>query len=764
MTSPIERLTVALSDRYAIKRELGAGGMATVYLARDLKHDRDVAIKVLRPELAAALGADRFLREIKITAQLTHPHILPLLDSGTAEEQPTALPPYRPTALLFYVMPYIDGASLRERLDAVKQLSVDEVVKIAVEVADALGFAHAHDVVHRDVKPENILLQAGHAVVADFGIARAITVAGGDSLTETGLALGTPAYMSTEQAAGESDLDGRSDIYSLGCVVYELLAGQPPFTGPTVESIVHQQVAADPPHVTSIRSGVPDGLDAVLRKALSKTPADRYASARDFAEAVSTTVTVSLSAVKPSRASPVVEKSIAVLPFANMSPDPEMEYFSDGMTEEIINELSQFRDLHVVARTSCFAFKGQGLDVREIGEKLNVGTVLEGSVRQAGKRLRITAQLIDVSDGYHLWSERFDRQLEDVFEIQDEIAQEIGSALQSKLATRGAGPIVSPGTDNLEAYQLYLKGQHHWNQRYPGNQRRAIDYFRRAIDLDADYALPYAGLADAYFALSMAGVMNPREAYDQVQTAVKRAMQLDDSTAEVRCAMAKFLGYMKWDFPGAVSEYEAAIALNPNCVEAYGYLGVWLIAVGRADEAVEHATRAIEIDPLSANAHAFVAWAYYFTERPTDAVLYARGALELDPNGLHGLWALSTASVKLEQYETATKTMEKLAALSGRAGLMLSVLAWVYAAAGRRDDAKSVIEELRQRATVEYIPLSHVGLAHLVMGETDAAFECWTRAIDNRETGCVQLVLNPEFESIRSDPRFQALLERMCVK
>jgi TolB-like protein len=401
-----QHLQDALSDRYRIEHTLGRGGMATVFLAEDLKHGRRVAIKVLDPEVAAAIGAERFLGEIATVARLTHPHILPLHDSGVAD------------GLLYYVMPYVEGESLRDRLAREKQLPLEDALRIAREVADALDYAHRRGIVHRDIKPENILLDEQHATVADFGVARAIAAVGDEKLTRTGATIGTPSYMSPEQVAGGS-VDARTDVYALGCVLYEMLAGQAPFTGPTAESIAFQHLNAAPPRVTLLRPSVPGQVEQVITKALAKTPADRFATGVEFVDAAS--LLGDLTSVRSQRFAPKLASSrrgpssVAVLPFVDMSPAKDQEYLGDGIAEELINALVRVQNLRVVARTSAFAFKGANVDVREIGHKLNVDTVLEGSVRTLGNRLRVTAQLISVADGFHLWSERFDRELVDVF-------------------------------------------------------------------------------------------------------------------------------------------------------------------------------------------------------------------------------------------------------------------------------------------------------------------------------------------------------------
>jgi serine/threonine-protein kinase len=414
----LARLQTVLADRYTVDRELGRGGMAIVFLAQDQKHHRKVAIKVLKPELAAALGRERFLREIETAAGLSHPHILPLHDSGEVD------------GFLYYVIPYVEGESLRERLDRERQLPLDDALQIAREVADALGYAHRHNILHRDIKPGNILLSGGHALVTDFGIARAITATGGGQLTEVGALVGTPAYMSPEQVDGSPYIDGRADIYSLGCVLFEMLVGERPFKGSSLTAVIANRLSSPAPSPRVFRQLVPEAVDASVRKAMAELPADRFATAAQFADALGT-------ATRPSGPALVAvpDRSIAVLPFKNQSSDPESEYFSDGIAEEIINALAQLPGLHVAARTSSFAFKGKGADVAEVGAKLKVATVLDGSVRKAGNRVRITAQLVNVSDGYHLWSERYDSELDDVFAIQDHIARAISQRFEVMLAS-----------------------------------------------------------------------------------------------------------------------------------------------------------------------------------------------------------------------------------------------------------------------------------------------------------------------------------------
>ncbi|MCH7876065.1 MAG: protein kinase, partial [Gemmatimonadetes bacterium] len=487
MTDVLDRLKAALAERYRVDREIGAGGMATVYLAEDIKHHRQVAIKVLRPELAAVMGAERFLREIEIAARLQHPHILPLYDSGEAD------------GLLYYVMPFVEGESLRQRLDREKQLPIEDALKIAQEVGDALSFAHSRDVIHRDIKPENILFEGGHAVVSDFGIARAVTAAGGDHLTETGMAIGTPKYMSPEQAAGSKDLDGRSDLYSLGCVLYEMLAGQPPFTGPTVESVIKQHLTAEPPNVTAMRPAVPADIVGVLARALAKTPADRFSPVGVFVEALAKreSAVVATAAPAAEATTPIGRKPgllrvavgivalatvfivvlrilpggspaasevprLAVLPFSNLG-SPEDEYFADGITEEITSRIAEISGLRVISRQSVIQYKGSDKTLKQIGEELSVSYVLEGTIRtdrapDGSGQVRVTPQLIRVSDDAHLWTNRYTANLVpgEIFGVQEQIANQVAQALDVTLLEPERQRLAARPTDNLEAYDYLL--------------------------------------------------------------------------------------------------------------------------------------------------------------------------------------------------------------------------------------------------------------------------------------------------------------------
>ncbi|MGH7703616.1 MAG: protein kinase domain-containing protein, partial [Gemmatimonadales bacterium] len=517
-------------------------------------------------------------------------------DRGTGAPVRSPGLPAPPSEFLYYVMPLVEGESLRERMTREKTLPVEEAVRLTREVADALAYAHAHDVIHRDIKPENILLQSGHAVVADFGIARAVRAAGSERITMTGMAVGTPAYMSPEQSAGERDVDGRSDLYALASVLYEMLAGEPPFTGTTMDAILVQRFTRQPPRVSTKRSNVPRAIDAALYTAMARAPEDRFATVERFASALDT---------KASAPDQELDRSIAVLPFANISGDPENEYFSDGISEEIINALTQLPRLRVAARTSAFSFKGKTTDLRTIGDLLNVGTVLEGSVRRAGGRIRITAQLINLADGYHLWSERYDRELTDVFAIQDEIATAIADKLKVTLRVGAEGQLVRPPTANLEAYDLYLKGHALVGQRGPA-LLRAVECFEQAIALDPRLALAHAELAEALLLMSLYGMVPPEEVRDRARQATSRALELEPELVAGHVVLGLYSLMAECDRLKASVAFARAVELDPLDVEARKAQAVFDLCYVRAshDAAQEKLRGVIESDPLSASARA----------------------------------------------------------------------------------------------------------------------------------------------------------------
>jgi eukaryotic-like serine/threonine-protein kinase len=778
-----DRLRAAVADRYRIERELGAGGMATVYLAEDLRHQRRVAVKVLRPELAAALGHERFLREITTTANLRHPHILPLYDSGEA------------AGFLFYVMPYVEGESLRDRLTREKQLPLDHALQIAREVADALSYAHSRGVVHRDIKPENILLEHGHAVVADFGIARAVDAAGGAQLTETGLAIGTPTYMSPEQAAGEREIDGRSDLYALGCVLYEMLGGQPPFTGPTIESVVHQHLAVEAPPITNLRPAVPGAVAAAVQRALAKNPADRFNPVALFADALHAAPSVATPAAVAPRATrtwwrrPAVvgaaalavvlaaaaglrlvgnrgsaaagAPSVAVLPFVDLSGGTS-EYLGDGMAETLINALSSVEGLRVAARTSAFTFKGKNEDVRAIGEALGVGAVLEGSVQRAGSRLRITAQLVNTRDGFHLWSQSFDRDASDVFAVQDEVARAVVAALEVKLVGADSAPVVNLGTTSVAAYQAYLQGLFFWNKRTTADIERSAEYYRQAVDIDPEFAAAWAGLASAYvlFVPSEYEVRSIPfgEALARAEAAARRALALDPGQAAAHTALA--LAYEK---RGMMEEagvsYRQAIEADPRYPTARQWYASYLAMLGRTAEGVEQIQAAARLDPLSLVILVEVGELLQAAGREAEATAAYEHVMGLYPGAYLVNYFAGVHFLQRGEYTRAADLLSGFMAAWSGDSVQARRLRGAILDPRVRDSVLRIVADSSTRPEL-------ASAIHLLHGDEDAAITALERAVESPDFERIYLphslaVLGPERVP---RPRIQAAIERFYAR
>jgi eukaryotic-like serine/threonine-protein kinase len=745
VSEPLIQLRTALADRYTIERELGRGGMATVFLARDLKHHRAVAVKLLRPELAGPIGPERFLREIQIAAGMSHPHILPLFDSGSVDGLP------------YYVMPYVEGESLRQRLERERQLPIETALQITREVGDALGYAHSLGFVHRDIKPENVLLSNGHAVVADFGIARAISAAGGDKLTETGFSLGTPSYMSPEQAAGESEVDGRSDLYSLACVLYEMLGGDPPFLGRTPQHILARHVLDPVPPLRTVRATVPPSVDDALLRALAKTPADRFSTMFQFLQALDSEGREPESTVLRSTQPPV--RSIAVLPFANLSGDPDNEYFGDGLAEELLNLLGRIKGIRVASRTSAFAFKGSKTDLRNIGQMLNVQNVVEGSVRKAGNRIRVMVQLTNAADGYDLWTERYDRELKDVFGMQDEIAHMVVDALQIRLNGEQAGRLGKRATADPEAFDCYLKGRHHWNNR-PAGVLKAVEYFKQAVAKDPSYALAYTGLADCYG--SMGGwegnAMAPRDAWPQADAAARRALELDDTLGEAHTSLAHVHLHYGWNWPAAQHEFRRALELHPRYATAHHWLSHLAMAMQRPDLSLAESRRCLELDPVDLVLNVHLIWHYWIGGHPDEAIEQGAKTRELYPNSFWPEFFTGLAYEEKNLPDQAVSHLEKAAAMSNGTAFVLAGLGHAHAAAGQQSKADELLQALNALSRQRYVPAYDRAIIYTGLNEIDLAFEWLQRAYDERSSWMSYLNIEPRLAPLRTDARFAELV------
>lgn len=777
MANELERLTNALAGRYAIEREVGRGGMATVYLARDLKHERRVALKVLSQELAHVLGPERFLREITLTAQLNHPHILPLLDSGQCDD------------FLYYVMPYVEGESLRDRLRREKQLRIEDAVQIAREVADALDYAHRHNVVHRDVKPENILLQEHHAVVADFGIARAISVAGGEKLTATGVAVGTSEYMSPEQASGQDELDGRSDVYSLACVLYEMLAGQPPFTGATVQSVVHQQLTVKPARVTTKRPGVSAELAQTIQRALAKVPADRTPSAAEFASALARTGEPAIVVRRPTwtgrrvaaalalalvlggglwaiRARPASSRAIdtvAVLPLTNLMGDPEQQHFVDAMHEAVIGELAQLHALKtVISRTSVLRYRSTDKSIPQIAKELGVEAVVEGSVFQAGDSVRIQVQLIAaVPKEHHLYAGTFDGELRHVLSIQRRIARAIAEKIEVSLTPQEQVQLATARPVDPAAYDAWARGWFQFTRLTEGSLRKCIAYADAALAIDSTYAPAYALTASCWNILPHIAPVAPADAFPKALEASRRALELDERLADAHFARAWTLAAWKWDWTGAEQEYRRGLDLNPGASDGHGRFG-WLLSwLGRDEEAVAERSRAVDLNPTDPGEIQGLAVVHYVGRRYDAAVTAARRAIDIDPGFSFGYGRLGLAYTEKGMYTEAIAALETAVKLSGGPVAHKSALGRAYALAGRRIEARRILEELRDLERRGYAGPVQLAQIHSALGEKNEALRRLEEGYRVRDGNMVLLRVWPAWDVLRSEPRYQDLLRRM---
>ena len=726
--------------QYKITGKLGSGGMGDVWRAEDLKHGRQVAVKILRPELAAVLGPERFLSEIKVTANLQHPHILPLHDSGEED------------GFLYYVMPYVEGESLREKLNREKQLAIDDALRIASQVADALGSAHRQGILHRDIKPENILLREGHAVVADFGIALAVNSAGGERLTETGLSLGTPAYMSPEQVVGDREIDGRSDIYSLACVLYEMLAGDPPFVASTPQAVLARHVTDPVPPITTVRSSVSAPAAAAITRALGKAPVDRFDSAEAFSKALFT---------EAAEAGPGT-KSIVVLPFDNLSPDPDNAFFADGLTEELIADLSKVRALKVISRTSAMLAKESKKDVPTIARELNVRYVLEGSVRQAGNNLRITAQLIDAQTDIHLSAEKYAGQLEDVFDLQETVSRRIVEALELQLSPEEERRIGIRPISNIHAYECYLQSRQEIWRFTEESLNRALKLLDDGLRVVGDNELLYAAKGSVYWQYVNAGLV-PVGEYEscirEAHTYADKALALNPDSA-VSHVLKGQVYQNSCEPKQSLRHFLRAVELDANNPEALFWVGYMLAASGRESISRPYFERAVEVDPLTPMTQAMLSWPEFFEGRFDLMVEKCLPVYEADTESHIGRIWVAWSNAMAGRLDQALVFTDGITPDSRSPSASLAVFmrsAW---------DGRS--EEALQAATADILEAARwddlwslwMAEGYAVIGEHHRAMDMLERTI--RFGICNVTFLSkhdPFLESIRDEPRFAELMD-----
>ena len=744
-TTQLEQLTTALAGRYRVVREIGRGGMAAVYLADDPKHHRQVAIKVFNADLAEVLGKDRFLREIELTAGLAHPHILPLYDSGVAD------------GFAYYVMPFVEGKTLREYLAEKGRLPLDDALRIVKGVADALAFAHRKGIIHRDIKPENVLMQGGHALVADFGIARALSLAGDVALTQTGMIVGTPSYMSPEQTVGDSTVDARSDIYSLACLLFEALTGAPPFKGGTAADVARRRLTEAPPRLGTSAANIPPAIDEAVAKALARDPKERFSTAEEFA-----------SALKAQRASAgeaaattakAATKGLVVLPFANLSPDPENEFFADGLTEEVIADLSGISALRVISRTSAMRFKGSDKDLRTIAGELNVRYVLEGSVRRAGSSLRVTAQLVEADTDSHVWAEKYSGSVDDVFAIQEEISRKIVKALQVKLTDTESRAVAERPIDNAAAYDCYLQAHHEMIRFTPASLNRAEQLADRGLTLIGENPLLLAtrGLVSWYY-LNFS--IRPEERYlDEAASFAARALSRDPNVF-LGIFLRGLVAAKRGDIEAAVRDIRRACELKPGDAGALLELTRYVFAAGANGEKVTG--EVIRIDPLNPFTWLQVALNRIQTGRTLEAEEAVRRTLELSEPGNPLRTYVAFALVSLGRREEALAIFDEVASII--AGSPYGSLSAFLAGAIRGDPraVDHVTPLLEQSAQwVEFLAWLLAG-GYVLLGRRDEGLRWLRKSVELGFINYPFLATCDRFlEPLRGDADFKALMEQV---
>jgi serine/threonine protein kinase/tetratricopeptide (TPR) repeat protein len=782
-------------SHYRIVEQLGAGGMGVVFKAQDNRLERAVALKFLPENLARQPQAlERFRREARAASALNHPGICTIYDVGEQDGQ------------AFIAMEFMDGETLRSHVHG-QPLPLEELLDLGTQIAEALDAAHAEGIIHRDIKPANIFVtKRGRTKVLDFGLAKLLpkgianadadsAAAPSDSTSVVGIISGTPSYMSPEQVRGD-DLDARTDIFSLGLVLYEMATGTQAFRGGTGGAIIEAVLTRPPASVRSINPNVPPRLEAIIEKALHKDRGQRYQHAAEILSdlqrlkrdtdsgnlvrepvtqsvAASTTNHLSSAGNSGSRAgrqqsgsfrAPRVSKiisSLAVLPFENVSRDPENDYLSDGITGSLINNLATVPKLRVMARSTVFRYKGREIDAQAIGRELNVRAVLIGRMMQSGGFLRIGTELVDVATGSQIWGAQFDRKPGDIFTIQDEISNEISGKLRLQLTRAEKKRLIRRHTEDPEAYRLYLQGHHHWNRWTEEGFYKAIGYFQQAVEKDPSYALAYAGVADSYVLLGWNSYLPAKDAFPKGKAAAMSALQIAPDLGEAHTDLAAVLWLHDWQWPEAQKEFQRSLELNPCYPTANHYYAECLMTMGRNAEALTRMKKSLELDPLSLIINDAIGWAYYHARQYDEAVAQLLRTVELDPNYPMTYWLLGLVYRKTARYDLAISAGEKGVNLSGGSPLMRAALAQSYAEAGRPKDARQILDDLTKLAQHKYVAPHFFAGIHIGLQEKDRAIEYLEKSYEEHCHWLIYLHIDPSMDSLRDNPRFQDLLRRV---
>ena len=772
---------------YRILEQIGAGGMGVVYRAHDERLDRDVALKVLPAgALSDEAARKRFRKEAIALSKLNHPNIATIHDFDTQDGTD------------FLVMEYIPGVTLTDRVSG-GPLPEKEIARLGVQLAEGLSAAHEQSVIHRDLKPGNLrIMPDGRLKILDFGLAKLVHPLSETDLTasgsETHAVAGTLPYMAPEQLQGAA-LDARTDIYAAGVVLYEMATGRPPFqetlSTALADAILHRP--APPPG--RLKPDLSQRFEEIILKCMEKEPDNRFQSAKEMLVDLRRVTSTEVMSRAPERAyfskrrvglawiaaavvlllaaasyfagnrfrsaakPPAGKIMLVVLPFENLSADPEQEYFSDGLTEEMISQLGSLQPqrLGVIARTSAMKYKKTEKSVDQIGRELNVAYVLEGSVRKAGTRVRVTAQLIQVSDQTHLWAENYEKELADVLSVQSEVAQRIAKSLELELLPEKQARLATSRAMNPEAHEAYLKGRFYWNRRSKEGLEKGIEYFQRAASLDPNYALAYAGLGDSYVLLPFYANVAPAEAFPRAKQAATKAMEIDERVGEAHTALAYAKLLYDWDWRGAEKGLQRAIELNPGYATAHQWYADYLTIVGRHEEAVSEMQRARECDPLSLIVNANVGEVRYFARQYDGAIEELRRALELDPNFAEAHQSFGWAYEQKGMYPEAVREYQALADPQRR---RLSV-GRAFAKSGKRNEARAILDEIVREAERRYVPAYFVATTYLALGEKDKTFAWLEKAWEERDIRLAWVKVDPAFDPVRSDRRFQDLLRRM---